>query len=800
LAFATATSVSKNYGDAAFTNLATSSNSAGLISYESGNTGVATVNASTGEVTIVSTGSAVITARLTAAGNYTSATTTYTLNVAAKALEVTGVASTKTYDDNTSSAGTPTVGALASGDVVNLAPTQTYDNNNYGINHVLTPSGLTIKDGSDADKTANYNITYTPSPATGVINKLALTIGAATIASKVYDGSANSGTVTAGTLSGFVGSETVTVNTAIGTYPDANVGTGKSATIVYTLANGTNGGLAANYSLANGSATGTITAATLTLNNAATIFKASDYTIADLANSDLVVSAGEFNADRATNAVQSVTVAPRAKLTLNSSKTLTTGSLTLQSDATGTGTFVDENTDGGLTVTGTASVQQWLTGKTGTSTRGLWYISSPVSAATAAVFDVAFVSPNKNNMTRYDETVPGYVTQFSDNATALTPGVGYVTQIGGADAAYTFSTSTGSNTAKLNTGEVTIPVTRTGTSAGKRGFNLVGNPYPSYLDWKNAGNTKDNLRSTIWYRVYTGSTMTFDTYDGTTGTNNNNNGAVTQYIAPMQAFWVKVNADNDVATLKFVNAARSNTDITRPTNKLKAPAQKTTEPQIVRLRVSNGTNSDEAILVADANATDAFDTYDAEKMSNDNSAIPEIYTLADSQELVINHLNDFAINKQVALGFRPGTNNTFSIVANEVSNVDAQTKVILIDKLQNNTEFDLTNGTAYTFSADATPTADRFVIAFRAPGVATNLSNANNVNIFVYKNANNQITINQNSAEVGIVTVCNAIGQKLVSMPTTGTITVIRKSFGSGVYFVTVNTAGSKSTQKIIIN
>jgi hypothetical protein len=204
--------------------------------------------------------------------------------------------------------------------------------------------------------------------------------------------------------------------------------------------------------------------------------------------------------------------------------------------------------------------------------------------------------------------------------------------------------------------------------------------------------------------------------------------------------------------------------------------------------------------VADANATDALDNYDAEKMSNDNAAIPEIYTLAGSQELVINHLYDFAINKQVALGFRPGTNSSFSIVANELSNMDAQTKVILIDKLQNNAEFDLTNGTAYTFSADATPTADRFVIAFRAPGVATNLSNVNNVYMFVYKNANNQITINRNSAEEVIVTICNAIGQNLVSIPTTGTSTVIRKSFGSGVYFVTVNAAGNKKTQKVILN
>ena len=90
----------------------------------------------------------------------------------------------------------------------------------------------------------------------------------------------------------------------------------------------------------------------------------------------------------------------------------------------------------------------------------------------------------------------------------------------------------------------------------------------------------------------------------------------------MQAFWVKVNADGDIATLTFANAARLH-DQNAGANNLRAPAQKTTEAQIVRLRVSNGTNSDETILVADANATDAFDTYDSEKMSNDNAAPSE---------------------------------------------------------------------------------------------------------------------------------------------------------------------------------
>ncbi|MBU3641731.1 YDG domain-containing protein, partial [Polynucleobacter sp. Fuers-14] len=64
-----------------------------------------------------------------------------------------------------------------------------------------------------------------------------------------------------GTLSGFIGSETVTAAVNTATFADQNVGTGKTITVTYTLADGTNGGLASNYSLANSVTTGSITAA-----------------------------------------------------------------------------------------------------------------------------------------------------------------------------------------------------------------------------------------------------------------------------------------------------------------------------------------------------------------------------------------------------------------------------------------------------------------------------------------------------------------------------------------------------------
>ena len=123
-----------------------------------------------------------------------------TLTVEKRPVTVTAVTDTKTYDGTTSSLGSPTVGPLALTDEVNVSPTQEYDNKNYGLEHVLSASGLTIKDGSGDDMTGNYSITYTESPATGVINRMDVEVTAVTD-TKTYDGTTSSlGSPTVGPL------------------------------------------------------------------------------------------------------------------------------------------------------------------------------------------------------------------------------------------------------------------------------------------------------------------------------------------------------------------------------------------------------------------------------------------------------------------------------------------------------------------------------------------------------------------------------------------------------------------------
>ncbi len=145
------------------------------------------------------------------AGNYTLPTldnsnAPVTINKAS--LTVTAATYTKTYDGTVTSSGTLTVGTLVSGDSVNSAPTQAFLSKNVGAGKTLRASGLTVKDGSSADMTGNYDIIYVDD-ISGTINlKTASVTGTAT--TPTYNGATQN--QTAATTSGFIGSDDITVS------------------------------------------------------------------------------------------------------------------------------------------------------------------------------------------------------------------------------------------------------------------------------------------------------------------------------------------------------------------------------------------------------------------------------------------------------------------------------------------------------------------------------------------------------------------------------------------------------------
>ncbi len=146
------TEVTKTYGDAAFINDLTSTGD-GTVSYASDNTDVATVDASTGEVTIFGAGSAKITATVTDGTNYTYATktATYTLTVNPNTTDLTVTLSntTATYTYN-GSAQAPDV-TVKSGTTTLTATTDytvAYSNNTAAGEAIITVTGVGNYEGA----------------------------------------------------------------------------------------------------------------------------------------------------------------------------------------------------------------------------------------------------------------------------------------------------------------------------------------------------------------------------------------------------------------------------------------------------------------------------------------------------------------------------------------------------------------------------------------------------------------------------------------------------------------------------
>lgn len=480
--------------------------------------------------------------------------------------------------------------------------------------------------------------------------------------------------------------------------------------------------------------------------------------LGDVSSSDITVATGNDLTINATTAAKSITAAPGAKITMSSNYSLSASNgITLQSDETGTATLVDNNTTDPQTVN--ATVKQYVTeGRN-------WYMSIPLASISASVLNKG------TSVVMYDEPTGQWV---APDLNMLDKMRGYIQTATATP--LTGTTGTVEFSGALNTGAQSITLSRT---AGKTGFNLVGNPYPSYLDWDMV--TKTNVSNTMWYRTKEGSVYKFYTYIANEGVGIGVPASVTNKIPPMQAFWVRV-VNEGTGSIAVNNNMRSHKDASG--NILKAPKQQ--NQLLVRLQVSNGVNNDEAVIYFNANASDSFDRYDAQKRSNDNPAIPEIFTQAGNEKLVINGMNKIPFNTEIPVGFTSGTAGEFTLSVVELSSFETGTRIVLKDKQKPESEFDLTGGISYQFSSPAVAfSTDRFSLIFRTSGSTTNVEKPALQNIQVYLSADQQITIN--APEKSIYSVYNGSGQIIENgiIHTQNQLTNIKPA--AGVYVVKVN-------------
>lgn len=318
---------------------------------------------------------------------------------------------------------------------------------------------------------------------------------------------------------------------------------------------------------------------------------------------------------------------------------------------------------------------------------------------------------------------------ISNTSTILDDGKGYITTVQ-ANGVITFSGTT------FNNGAISIPLTRT-SGQNKEGFNLIGNPYPSYLDISSLASNTDIL-PTYWYRSKNGSYI-FDTYNIPSGVSTGNSGStVSNLIPPMQAFWMRVKSGITNTNINLSNSMRAHQDYSN--NKFRTKSSPNDSQKMIRLQISNGSCSDEAVLVQNPNASNEMDDFDSPKLTNGKAEIPEIYFGDRNKSLVIEGMNAIPTNTEIPIGIYTGRTSTYSIKLTELLNFDSAYKLYIKDNATGNVQ-EISNSTPYSFTADSANTDTRLSLILKTPAIATGANHTEYPDNFLLLSTKNELKV-----------------------------------------------------------
>ncbi len=295
-----------------------------------------------------------------------------------------------------------------------------------------------------------------------------------------------------------------------------------------------------------------------------------------------------------------------ATLTINSGKTLTVeGDLIIESNTDGDGYLID---NGNLIVSGSSSIHRKLT-HYGSGNNEYHFLSIPIANhAVENSLNNCYVYP-------YDETTNSWISLSTGEN--LVKGKGYsVYYSGDADFTAIFG-------GMPNTGDQTISVTASDYSGNSSNdnWNLVGNPFPSAIDWDEVGKT--NIESAIY--IWRPSSLTYASYVNGVGSNINDDGIV----PAMQAFFVHATSNGSFIIPQSSRTGSHTQDYLKNYNN---------EEPVLKISASKNKLKDETIIRQKEGANPTFDEqFDAYKFFSENDSIVQIYTRdVNNQKLSIN--------------------------------------------------------------------------------------------------------------------------------------------------------------------
>lgn len=325
----------------------------------------------------------------------------------------------------------------------------------------------------------------------------------------------------------------------------------------------------------------------------------------------------------------------------------------------------------------------------------------------------------------------------------------------------------------LNTGTVSAPV-----FASNSGVNLLGNPYPSAVDF-DLLTINSNIQPTFY--IYDFGTHNFKVHQ-TNGLSFTDEGSI---IQANQGFFVFAVAD---AIFDFTNNARVHF---YETNVVKNPSD------YITFRVNDGIANDDLGLIFDNNADYNY---------NLNEDAVEFYTLEDESNSFYALTEN---NVPVAINAQPMPDSATVIPVRYLSNNQAEVTISLSENMLigNNQMYlydvetevfhDLIAQPDYTFTYDNTGVAKEMLITFLP--YFTNLddvSNNNNVKIYSF---NNNVYVNSFNSNIQNVEIYSITGVKLFDQEFNNREAVINTNVTPGIYIIKAVCGDNIYTSKVVL-
>jgi hypothetical protein len=483
-------------------------------------------------------------------------------------------------------------------------------------------------------------------------------------------------------------------------------------------------------------------------------------------------TATNWTPERLPNAADAYTIIPAG---LTNYPTISSGEITVAAiDIKSGAAFVANGT---ATVTGAATYSRNLTHTAG-NTNGWYLVASPLVGAT---FDDTWVNANylatgsgtNRGLATYTESANTWDYFLTGESGTFTPGTGYSVKRS--------ATGDVSFTGTINTADTDVTLVRT-----DNGFNLVANPYTSYINSETLLDNNTDVSNNKNIYVWNNGTTSYDTKIST---------AAFQ-VAPGQAFFVRSNEGG--GTLAFEKSNQSDNSGTDTFQRTAA-----TIPEIELSVADESTHRYIKLYFNDA-ATKGFDNgYDGDLFGGVANSF-EIYShlLEDNQgeKYQIQSLpNSDLASMVIPVGLKAASGKELAFSVKKL-NLPTDIKVYLEDRVTNTfTLLDETNSVYNITLSSAIDGIGRFYLHTSNSVLSTSDVNLNSVSIFKINNSNLRVAgLSQGKASISLynilgkqmmMTTFDAINSNDISLP----------KLAAGVYIVQLTTEAGKLNKKIIL-